>query len=541
MFTKLALNHSAHCFFNSYFRDHQTAYDQAEKCFKIKLPEATLTVPVIAYSKLGVHQFKNAFNLTVPKGSRTIGFLEAAELICRETDSKLYERLNSSIQTMALSLRLRQKEIQNLYSGNITFLDSEQNLHVGHNFHPTPKSRDEFSQDDLIKYGPEFGASFKLKWFLVKNDLIWQDQSHHFKKMDLYKKEVPQGYTAMPVHPWQKEVLLRDPVIKAYIRQNSIIEGGETPDQWFATSSMRSLYSPTCPYMIKFSMSVRMTNSIRHMQETEVKRGMLLHDVLMTTEGKNFSERFPNFHIMHEPMVMGIKDPEGNVLPQTIILLRENKLTPQDKASVLATLTQENPFQGKNLIGICLSENTSGTKWFEAFMQKVVAPLLVAQADYGIMLGAHQQNLIVHLKDGVPSGATFRDCQGTGYSNLGESKFLPELDDKEKFLANVVPQEASMKLFTYYLIVNSVMNTMAALGRASGDPEQLYIEQFQAFLTHLQNRVKDPFVIQHLLNSKDLHQKGNFRCSAKNLNENTTDNPLEIYNSFPNPFYRSAQ
>ena len=42
-------------------------------------------------------------------------------------------------------------------------------------------------------------------------------------------------------------------------------------------------------------------------------------------------------------------------------------------------------------------------------------PFLIAQADYGILVSAHQQNTVLALEGGYPAGMWFRDCQGTTF------------------------------------------------------------------------------------------------------------------------------
>ena len=547
MLTSEALSHSANCFFNSYLRDMGLPFDFNEQKFTINLGKTQLTLPVMEFSQLGAHRFGTQFRLHSEEGFWSIGFLEAAELLCSHSsqDGKLYERLLQSVAVMTASIQSRRTSIEDLYLGNINFLSAEQNLHIGHSFHPSPKSRDEFALSDLERFSPEFGARFQLPWLFVRETLIWEERSRSFDQAPWYLKmfnsEVPEGFRPYPMHPWQWEVLKRDPTIEHYLANGDIREAGLQPQLWSATSSMRSLYNASAPFMLKFSMSVRLTNSIRHMQQKEVSRGMILHDAFNTKAGKEFSRQYPQFRAMHEPLAFSIKDLSGNALPQTMVLLRENPFTESSvEAAVLATLTQDNPIGGENLIHACLAKGLSGQVWFDAFMTNVIQPILMAQANFGIMLGAHQQNLVIELKNGLPIGSYFRDCQGTGFGQLAVESMLSEMPAPEKFLENVLPRESSTDLFTYYFVVNSVMNTISALARASRIPEQAFISSFKAALAQLREHVRDPSIIDHLLCSERLTQKGNFRCSLSGLNENTTPDPLSIYNAFTNPFYEAS-
>lgn len=536
-FQQHALRHSADAFFNSFVRDMNPPYDPESKTFVVKLTDAELRLPVKNFSRVGLHLFNSDYQLVVPRGSRVVGFLEAAECICHQYESPLlYKRLQNSVHNMATALELRHKTISALTSEKIDFLSAEQALFLGHNVHPTPKSRDEFSHEDMLKYAPEFGARFTLNWLYVDQRVLWEERSQAFAQQrwqqELYHRDAPVGFVPYPVHPWQRQVLLQDPIIQQYMQQGLIRAGQDSSTSWSATSSLRSLYNPDSRYMLKFSLSLRLTNSIRHLQPKEVTRGMQIHDIFQTPAGREFSTRFPQFRVMQEPACMAIKDPAGYILPQTMVLLRENPFrgTGPFSSVVLATLNQEHPLEGKNLLATYLTKYSAHT-WFDAFLNNAVTPLLIAQADYGLMLGAHQQNLLLELKDGLPVGSYFRDCQGTAISELGAKTFAMK--------QHLVPQEAARDLFGYYLVINSVFSTIAAIARASGTDEKALLLQFRQSLQGLRSKVRDPYILDYWLNAEVLKQKGNFRCGLSGLNENTTEDPLSIYNTFPNPFHAS--
>ncbi len=533
----LATKHSMRCFFNSYVRDMNPHYEREKGFFLIPLTEGFIQVHLEFYSLVGMHEYSDFITYHQYSQKREISFLEAAGLIY-EGNQNLISRLQNSIDNMQKMIEANRTCLE------FEFLQAEQSLLIGHNMHPNPKSRIGFANDDLELYGPEFRANFELDWVLVKNELIWEERSNTFGdknwQQEFYSVPVPEGFTPLPVHPWQKKILFSHSDIKTYLDKKQILEGSRVKTKWSSTSSMRSLYAYGHSYMLKFSMSVQMTNSIRHLQEKEVIRGMLIHDALSTKTGRSFSMRFPHFKIMHEPSCLGIKNFEGEVIPETIVLLRENPFCETTKNAVmLSTLNQDHPLHGFSLLRTCLSKHTAQV-WFQKFVEEAILPLLIAQADYGVMLGAHQQNLVIALDNGLPSGAWFRDCQGTGFSDLAVSEFFNELNDKERFLPHVIPNEAAKVMFSYYLIINSLMSTINAVARASNTSEEVLIEDFIKKLIEIKSSVKDPMVINYLLESSELQQKGNFRCSVLSINENTTESPLAIYNTFKNPFFRRS-
>ena len=52
------------------------------------------------------------------------------------------------------------------------FITAEQGLRFGHIFHVTSKAAEGFSEEDMQRYAPELGASFRLHYFAVMADML---------------------------------------------------------------------------------------------------------------------------------------------------------------------------------------------------------------------------------------------------------------------------------------------------------------------------------------------------------------------------------
>ncbi len=84
--------------------------------------------------------------------------------------------------------------------------------------------------------------------------------------------------------------------------------------------------------------------------------------------------------------------------------------------------------------------------WVDAYCQQVLKPLFTAEADYGLVLLAHQQNILVQMLGDLPVGFIYRDCQG--------SAFMPHATDwldsiGEAQAENIFTHE---QLLRYFLI-----------------------------------------------------------------------------------------
>ena len=579
----LSQKHSANCFLNSLFREWTAfSYEEELSTFVIKLKNNDqLVIPIKYYSLVGRHSYGDGFYTKNAKSGETvnISFQELKKIIIDQLSS-YYEtkldqqnvfskRVDDSVNNIKVILDLRKDDIKDLYKAStISFKDAEQGLIIGHTFHPHPKSRDEFNNLDFKLYSPETGGAFNLHWFMVHSDIIHSNISKNFEEKnwseDIFLKEMnfskkynelkDKGYVAYPVHPWQKNILVKMPIIIDYFSNGLIVDMGESfesSEKWHPTSSLRSIYNESSPYMLKFSLSVRLTNSVRHLLPLEVVRGLQVLDVFSTDKGAEFLKQYPQFNILFEPAFMSITDSNKNILNETIVALRLNPFKNNSTQKiVLATLTQDNPIEGLSLIGTQIYRakdsghkdlNDVATEWFKKYLIIAVKPLLMAQANLGVLLGAHQQNLIIEIKNNMPFACFFRDCQGTGYSKTGFDIFSKDVDLMTMENGNVLEDVMANNLFSYYLIINSTFNVISTIAKDTGLSEEQFMKVLKSHLIQWQDAgVKDQSCFKYLLESPVLLQKGNFLCSFINMNENTIENPLGIYNSFPNPLFESV-
>ncbi len=573
-FTAKAIQHSRTCFLNSLLRewsDFIVADTLDGKQIEIKISKnSKVIIPLTKYSILGRHQFGEKSFLQKDDDLQEIDFFKLSEILSdrlaadfdsNEKQIKIFKtRLANSVANIEASLQYREVDIEALQQGHINFKDSEQGLLIGHNFHPTPKSRDEFSDDDLKKYSPEFGGHFALQWFMASPEILYQKSAEVFKEVhwahELAEQEIlpttefsellAKGFVPVPMHPWQTKILLHNTLIQQRLASGLLVSLGPARLAWYPTSSLRSVYREEAPYMLKFSMSVRLTNSVRHLLPHEVERGLQLFDVLATKPAKDFLGAHKNFHVVGEPAYLAFKNEDSSVMAESIVVCRENPFRDEvaENKIVLATLAQDSVLGKQNLVQYLIQNKTAddhsslkqkSKKWFAKYLEVAVKPFVIAQANYGIILGAHQQNLIIGLKDGFPEEVFFRDCQGTGYSELGFQLFAGQVSSINRANGNVVSAKMGNYLFVYYLILNSTFNMITAISGSDWISEEELLSDLKLFLTKIyKSNLNDPDCLEYLLFESELMHKGNFICSFKDINENTTLDPLEIYTPVKN-------
>lgn len=295
--------------------------------------------------------------------------------------------------------------------------------------------------------------------------------------------------------------------------------------------------------MIKFSLSVRLTNSVRTLSVKEVKRGMRLARLAQTERWQDMQARFPTFRVMQEDGWAGLRDAQGRIMEESLFALRENLIVdrPQSQTNVLVSLTQSAPDGGDSLLSAAvkrlsqrlnISEKQAAHAWVDAYCQQVLKPLFTAEADYGLVLLAHQQNILVEMAQDLPVGLIYRDCQGSAFMPHAAG-WLDVIGEAQA--ENVFSREQLLRYFPYYLLVNSTFAVTAALSAAGMDSETHLMARVRDALSALRNEVMHTDCLDYVLTSPHWNVKGNFFCYLHDHNENTIVDPSVIYFDFINP------
>lgn len=554
MLNELAALHSATSFFNSLLLEWKDKTID-EKCVRIPLQNEELIIPLRKYSRVGRHLYEGKFFIKTP--AQDLEEISVSDVVIKvthhlakslETDKanldEFISRVNNSSKNIEDIIEHRIIELQKLVPGDLNFARGEQVLFAGHTCHPTPKARSEFSDEDARLYTPEFKAEFPLEWLFVDQSIFFEKYSENFAEKKWLKdlfgvetgKEIPEGLKPFPVHPFQKKILFQNKRIISYLKQKKIIEAGSSHSKWIPTSSVRTLYRKDSPFMLKFSLSVKLTNSLRNLLAHELDRGLFLHELFETPMGKQFLNENPEFRMVHEPVFAGIREGNGNLIQESLVLGRYNLFPNDDEILPAAALCMNDVNFGKNLIQKYIEDfsahnaldlNSGSLEWFKSFFKVCITPLIRAASDYGILLGSHQQNMVIRIKNHLPAVSFFRDCNGTGFTKEGAELFSGK--------GIVVDNTSASYLFGYYVIINTTFNVLGAIAQGGEASEEELLKVMVSELRELKGKVRDSYLIDYLLNSEELMHKGNFLCSLRNLNENTEADPLSIYIRIKNP------
>ncbi len=180
------------------------------------------------------------------------------------------------------------------------YLASEQALVAGHRFHPSPKTR---PGHDWLRYTPEAGARFPLRFLAVRADVLADDGDS--SGLDRLGGPVPpNGYGVLPAHPWQLRLLADQPcqrqILSEALRRELLIDLGDGDREVVPTSSVRTVYDPVADVFCKFSLNVRITNCVRKSAWYELAGSVALTRLLAPVFAE-LGRRFPGTVLLGEP------------------------------------------------------------------------------------------------------------------------------------------------------------------------------------------------------------------------------------------------
>src|SRR5690606_30993251 len=173
----------------------------------------------------------------------------------------------------------------------------------------------------------------------------------------------------------------------AYLEKGQLVEMGTSATQWLPTSSMRTLFNRDAQFMLKFSLNVKLTNSLRNLLAHELDRGLMLHEAYATQAGQELARSLPEFELIHEPVFAGLLDKNGELIAESLLLGRYNPFQEESQIGLLATLTMDQIEFKENLIHQCIQTRShsnakdlknSSHDWFKAFLDVAISPLIIA-------------------------------------------------------------------------------------------------------------------------------------------------------------------
>ncbi|QMU72226.1 IucA/IucC family siderophore biosynthesis protein [Streptacidiphilus sp. P02-A3a] len=526
----------------------------------------TLSVPVRHWSATGWHRFGRA-RLGLDRGpddnptggaGHPVDAVTVSALLARAaaatdpaaTDggsprhtAELAGRVADSVRRTARFLTDRRDTPQPT-PGTSPFLATEQDLLLGHPLHPTPKSREGLGEAETAAYSPELRGAYRLHWFGVHRALLAQDSALSRPSAgitaDLARDlapDLPPDTVALPLHPWQARELSHRAEVRALLDDGRLRDLGPSGPPWYPTSSVRTVYRPDSPWMLKLSLGLAITNSRRENLRKELHRGLEVHRLLEAGLGREWRAAHPRFDIVRDPAWIGVDLPvtatddgpggRAAALPGLDTVIRLNPFGPGDRAHCVAGLVAGTPVGSR--LGALLRRLAARTgrptatvaaEWFRRYLDAVVLPVLWLDGQAGIALEAHQQNSLVLLDaHGWPEGGRYRDNQGYYFRDSHADALRARLPGIGAQSDTFVPDAVADERFGYYLGINHLLGLIGAFGAQRLADERVLLAALRRFLSGRGAAASGSGLPELLLDAPVLRCKANLLTRLGGLDE----------------------
>ncbi len=468
--TRIARDATMHSFLNCYCHETgtgefvpaaDTPIDRAPASgLVLRLPLATQGIecfaPVAYRSPTGRHLFELPASYRAGSDGEPVelDYATLATLVTKELEltrgadpnrDDLLERVVRSCRNVERYVDARADDGETLYGPDFTFREAEQSLVFGHLRHPTPKSRRGMERD-AERYAPELEGSFRLHYVRADPDIVESDSARDDSAAawvrealrddpavdeSVLEDSLAADDVLLPVHPWQADRLFERPDVQDLVSAGKLESTGPLGREFYPTTSVRTLYAPASPFMVKGSLAVEITNSVRTNERSELERGVAISDLLATELGDDLRNRYPDFDVVRDPAYLTIDpdavDADGESGFE--VVLRENPFRGEDarRATPVVALCQDAIGDGRSRLGRIVASIADregrdpaavSEEWFRRYLAISIRPLLWLYLERGIGLEAHQQNSVLTLDEaGYPDEFRYRDNQATTSPN----------------------------------------------------------------------------------------------------------------------------
>lgn len=443
-----------------------------------------------------------------------------------------------------------------------TFVEAEQSLVYGHQMHPTPKSREGVADYEVPTFAPELGGEFRLRYFAADPTIVTDRSARPHSAaewvssaLDASDADVPpeaaaaleDGRVLVPTHPWQAEYLTSRPHVEETLDTGLLADLGQFGPTFHPTSSVRTLWSPDAPFMVKGSLAVQITNSERTTKRAELRQGVLASRLVNGEFGDLLAERFPRFTIVEDPAALTLDigdEPESGF--ETV--LRENPFRGADAEGVapVAALCQDRP-DGPSLLSRVVRrlaadeecpEADAAREWFREYLAVTLRPTVRSYFELGVGFEAHQQNTLVELDgEGWPTTGYYRDNEGfyfpeSRYDRVDE--WVPGLRERVDMVCTDAVADECIR---YYTVVNNAFGVVNALGVAGLADETALLEVLREELSSLaEYEPPESSLVSALLDRRRIPCKANLLTRFEGRDELAFDLEEEsVYVDIDNP------
>ncbi|MCC7007009.1 MAG: siderophore biosynthesis protein [Ottowia sp.] len=385
-----------------------------------------------------------------------------------------------------------------------------------HPFYPTARAKLGFAVDDLRHYGPEFQATFALRWLAIPHHLYCQQGSElpptwpSFAQVGL-DSALANSHALVPIHPfiWGTQL---DQLLLDHDLNHQVVRAPKSFLNVTPTLSVRTLSLDNCPaWHIKLPLTIRTlgAKNIRTIKPSTIADGRSIQNLLAKT-------------IAAEPC-----------LAERVLLTTEDTGAHVDHKNFLGFIVRQYPEEALHqatLIPIAaLLAQTPSTKtvieevteqffasdldlFLDHYLQLTLQLHLRLWIRYGIALESNQQNSVLVLnKSKTPLSLLLKDNDSSriDYAYLARrwpalASHISHLQDQRIKVDGPLPLAQMFTTITLQLNIAALIETIALMWRR--DVTSLYAivrKHIDAVLVQLQQEGEETFFARRILLEDD--------------------------------------
>ncbi|MCY7845441.1 N(2)-citryl-N(6)-acetyl-N(6)-hydroxylysine synthase [Bacillus licheniformis] len=581
-FKEIAENATIQSFLNCYLRETgiktRGIADGSQKTLivPLKRQQIELIVPIKYWSKTGRHLFSFPLYYQTTQNGKplpldyvTLVSLASKELLLQQNrgnaEDEFMLRIILSCRNISRYVEERADDQNELSRADFTFIEAEQSLLLGHLMHPTPKSRQGMKPEEENIFSPELKGEFQLHYFKAHASLVLHDSSTGTKAPLVIQEELKNDsmidnawldeqtadpdFALLPAHPLQARALLAEPYVQQLIDQGLLTYLGAKGRTFTATSSVRTVYSKHSRYMYKFSVPIKITNSLRVNKQKELDRGVEMARLLQTELGQRLKQEFPGFRVITDPAYISIRGENGESGFEVVI--RENPFYEDDRsACLIAGLCQDHAYGKESRLssvirGLALKEGRTTEEvsidWFDKYLSISLEPVLWLFETYGLAIEAHQQNAVIRLKNGYPETFYYRDNQGYYYSESKAGILSNLIEGLSKRSETICSDSVAVERLRYYFFFNHLFGLVNGFGCEGLIREETLLSMIRERLEKAEQIYGITELTDSLLRFSELPCKANLLTRFYDMDELTGSLETQSrYTSVNNPLLKEA-
>ncbi len=408
--------------------------------------------------------------------------------------------LSTAFTAQFLAPHLAAAQPEPLPRGMNSFIRSEQDLLLGHRFHPSPKSRGELGLAGWRPYSPELQAAFPLEYLLVPHSRLLEGGAPGSRTeladrlTEVAEYAPPAGTALLPVHPVQLQLLRQRDDFQAALRRGEMELLGARGRTFFPGTSLRTLYEPRSDTALKFGLNLRITNWVRRNITAEMQASVALSEYL--------DAAFPaelRAQMLLEPAYRGAAAPGEDGTPSELqeslgVLQREGtgRHLPAGGWLVPACTLFEEEVAGRpswlrriiQAAGVPLEEGLQ--RLYRSYLSSLLNLSLRCFEEFGVLLEPHLQNTVVAITPQLECRCLVRDMDSVRFIR-GRVQPVPA--------GRAIPaatldyasysEEVAWQRLSYTLIVNNLFEVSKAALRLAPALEAPLAEIYREVLQQL--------------------------------------------------------